>query len=277
MTRSAKTAFTALAGAAFILIVAVGLFETALFHINPIKFGFHRFDFGRYSVFSRTSTIAPEFGFLEETMSQNEGAVGLKYMGKVQIILCERQSDINRYQPLASAADRRNAAAFAPWPNTIYLTPKATIRSIAFQETVGHELAHILLIQNYGAVRMTLLWRRAEWIPEGFATYLNNWPRYFDKTEILNSVREYGLHLSDSRFPTARQFSQLVLPVRFMIYRYFVEYLYQRNGSHAVVEFLNKACVRPLSVPAVFAKAFGSSIDDYWKDFWIDLVPKAID
>ena len=95
-------------------------------------------------------------------MSKNESVVGLKFKANVQIILCEQQSDINRYQPLASAPDRKNAAAFAPWPNTIYVTPKANNEHSVFQNTLGHELSHILLIQNYGAVKMTLLWRRAD-------------------------------------------------------------------------------------------------------------------
>ena len=130
-------------------------------------------------VLTKSAVLDLQYEIVSEAMSQNEHAVALWYKSKVQIILCERQSDINRYQPFANAANRRNAVGFAPWPNTIYITPKMKEKYGTAQGTLGHELSHILLIQNYGIIRATLLWKRAEWIPEGFATYLNNWPWYF--------------------------------------------------------------------------------------------------
>jgi hypothetical protein len=267
----------AMIAAVVIVAAAIALLETAFFHVNPIKLGFHRFDYGRYFVLSTSRVPDMRYGFLSEEMSKNESAVALTYKSKVQIMLCERQSDIDRYQPFVSAPDRRNAVGFAPWPNTIYITPKLNDKPDTIQNTLGHELSHILLIQNYGIIKMTVLQRRAEWIPEGFATYLNNWPYYFDKTELPKKLRDAGLELESGRFPSTGQLSKLALPIRFMIYRHFVQYLYQRKPADVVIKFLKGACDHPLRVAAVFESTFGDSQNNYWKAFWTSLATDSVD
>ena len=257
-----------------VLLVVAVLLQTAFFHLNPIKLGFHRFDFGRYVVLTRSSVLGSEFAEMSQVMSQNEVAIGLQYKSKVQLILCERQSDIGRYQPFASGADKRNAGAFAPWPNTVYITPKVLQEPGTIKNTLGHELSHVLLIQNYGITTSTLLWKKAEWIPEGFATYLNSWPFYFPRNQLLARMKDSGIDLNIQRFPAPQQFAKLSLPVRFMAYRYFVEYLYQRQPSAKVVLFLKDACTNPWNTSASFEKAFGDSLDEYWIAFRMGLIEK---
>jgi hypothetical protein len=277
VNKSRRALMIAMIAAVVIVAAAIAFLETAFFHVNPIKLGFHRFDYGRYFILSRSQAPDMQYDFLSAVMSKNESAVALTYKWKVQIIFCERQSDMDRYQPFASAPDRRNAVGFAPWPNTIYVTPKVNDKPDAIQNTFGHELSHILLIQNYGIIKMTVLQRRAEWIPEGFATYLNSWPYYFDKTELPKKLRDAGVDLSSDRFPSIRQLSKLALPIRFMIYRHFVQYLYQRKRADVVIKFLKEACDHPLSVPAVFESSFGDSQNNCWKAFWNGLATESLD
>jgi len=254
-----------------LLLISVALLETAFFHLNPIKLGFREYDLGRFKMLSKSLVPEGDYGTISESMSRNEAAVAMRFKSKVQIILLERQSDVDRYQPFASAADRRNSTAFAPWPNTIYVTPKAKEKYGTLEGTVAHELSHVLLIQNYGVIKMAALWKQAEWIPEGFATYLNNWPDYFTRAELPEEMKKVGITIEADSFPPSGQLSKLSLPLRYTIYRYFVEYLYQRAPSSTIVQFLKDACNSPGKTRALFMKAFGDSIDRYWKAFRMDL------
>ena len=71
----------------------------------------------RVAVIYAAAVLALEGVMLETAFY--EASIAPSFKSKVQIILCEGQSDINQYQPFVNAADRRNAVAFAPWPNTI--------------------------------------------------------------------------------------------------------------------------------------------------------------
>ena len=274
MNKSQRALFAGGFAAVGLILTTIALLETAFFHLNPIKIGYRRFDFGRYVILSKSSVPNSDYESISESMYRNEDAMALRFKTTVQIILCEKQSDIDRYQPFASAADKRNATAFAPWPNTIYVTPKAEEEFGTIQATVGHELSHVLLIQNFGLIKATILWKRAEWIPEGFATYLNNWPNYFPRSQLLPQMKQAGIDPNSNSFPSPAQLAKLPLPLRFMIYRYFVEYLYRRMPPASIVEFLREASNSPWNTIACFTRAFGDSIDSYWNAFGMTLVEK---
>ena len=254
--------------AALVLALLVALFQTAPFHLNPFKVGLNRFDFERCVVYSSGSAGKFDYKTIPMIMSRNEVLHGLRYNSEVQIILCERQSDLNKYLPLLDAPDRRNAVAFAAWPNTIYVTRKLEQEYGTSQKPLAHELSHILLIQNYGIVKTTLLWKRQEWIPEGFATYLSGFPDYFPEEQLLQRAKADGIDMANGRLFGTRQAADLQLPIRFMIYRGFVAYLFQGNPSTVVIMFLKKACDDPLHVEAVFQKVFHKSLEDSVKAFW---------
>lgn len=277
MPKTKRMFLVVVIAAAAVVAVAVGLLETVFFHVNPVKLGFHRFDYGRYVVLTKGAAPDSQYETLSETMLQNELAVALSYKSKVQIIVCERQSDINRYLPFVNGSSRRNAVGFAQWPNTIYITPGMKEKYGTAQGTLGHELSHILLIQNFGIIRATLLWKRAEWIPEGFAAYLNNWPRYFARTQLTQKLKDAGITFHNNQFPAGDHLSMLPLPLRYMIHRYFVEYLYERKSPTTVVRFLKEACSDPFDVEGVFKQEFSDSLNDYWKGFYASIVPENAD
>jgi hypothetical protein len=261
LTRRAK--LWILMPCALLLLLVIILLETSFFHVNPIKIGFRRFDFGRCITYSKGEVSDTEIRAISIVMQGDELSHGLQYNSVVQIILCEKQSDLNRFQPFMSASNRRNAVAVAPWPNTIYITPKAKQEYGTIDGVLAHELSHILLLQNYGVANITLLSRRQEWIPEGFAVYLSGWPNYFPEEQLSAKAKEAGVEMANGNLLGIKHAAELSLPIRFMIYRGFVHYLYQRNSSAAVIEFLHEACSHPTKTEAIFEKAFGDSLRNY--------------
>ena len=258
----------------FLLAVAVILLETAFFHINPIKIGFNRLDYGKYVILAEGLRAESDYETIATIMSKNEAALGLHYNSKVQVILCEKQSDLNRFQPFLSAADRRNAVSVAPWPNTIYITPRAKQKYGSILVVVGHELSHILLQQNYGIAKATLLWKLEEWIPEGFATYVNNWPNYFSRDQLLEKMNDVGVDIGSSGILRAKHTTEVPLPVKYMIYRYFIEYLFQKNPTTTVIQFVKEASNNPKGAVVAFERNFKDSFDNYVKSFWKRLEEK---
>jgi hypothetical protein len=259
-------------GIAVVALAAITclLFETALFHVNPIKLGFTRTDFGKFFVFSKSELVESDFAGVEAAMARNEATHGMRYNAKVQIILCDHQSEINRYLPFASAANRRNAAPFPPWPNTIYISPKAKERYGTLGPTLAHELSHILLMQNYGNARIWYLEQTQEWIVEGYATYLAGWPDYFPREQLVERATAAGINLSCGRLLGAKRLGSIPLPLRYMVYRYFVDYLFQRNSA-AAIHFLKSVCRRPWTVEIAFKDHFGTSLTESVEAFWADL------
>ncbi len=255
----------------FLLMGAAILLETAFFHVNPIKIGFHRVDYGNYLIFAKELPANNDYKTISTIMVKNEAALGLQYNSKVQIILCEKQSDLNRFQPFLRAADRRNAVAVAPWPNTIYITPNAKKKYGSILGPVGHEISHILLLQNYGIGKATLLWKLQEWIPEGFAIYINDWPNYFPREQLIEKVKEEGIDLESDRLLGNKRTTDVTLPLRYMTYRYFIEYLFEKNPSTAVVQFVKEVCTDPSGMNIIFEKTFEDSFDHYVKAFWKEL------
>jgi hypothetical protein len=258
-----------------LVLVVVLVFQTALFHISPIKVGYSRFDFGKYVVFSKVRTADAEYASISDLLSQDESLHGLRYTSKVQIIFVEKQSDMNRYQPFASAADRRNAVSFAPWPNTIYVTPKVMEKYGSFQGALAHELSHVLVIQNYGIINAYLLWKLAEWIPEGYATYLSKWPSYFSKDHVAENLSQAGIDISNGQLLGSRKASSVPLPLRYMIYRYFVEYLFEKNSAATAIRFLKESCDNPREVESTFQKVFGVSFAEDVQTFSMELDRKG--
>ncbi len=257
------------------LSVTVVLLETAFFHINPIKIGFDRLDYGRYVISARKLSASSDYETISTIMSKTEAALGLHYREKIQIILCEKQSDLNRFQPFLSAVDRRNAIAVAPWPNTIYITPKAEAKYGSILRAVGHEITHILLIQNYGIVKATLLWKLEEWIPEGIAIYINNWPDYFSKDRLLEEMKQAGVDTRSPDLLSAMHAREVPLPIRYMIYRFFFEYLFRNNPETTVIQFVKETCNEPKEMEIIFKRYFKDSFESYVKMFWKSLNEKS--
>ncbi|HUI70769.1 MAG TPA: hypothetical protein VL354_09595 [Spirochaetia bacterium] len=250
-----------------LVVLAVVLLETAFFHLNPIKVGYRSFDFGRYVVFSTESKLDADYKKVSRIMDENEASYGLQYLSKVQIIICKRQTDIDRFQPFASEADRKNAVAFAPWPNTIYVTPKlkGTYRTVS--ATLAHELSHLLLLQNFGLIKTYDLWRLHEWIPEGFATYLADWPSYFPATDLAKNMKLAGIDLASGDLLGGKKTSEVALPLRFMIYRNFVDFLFRNFGADVTGQFLRSVCRNPGDMQTIFQSAFGISFADCVRNF----------
>jgi hypothetical protein len=265
--KTRKLLFAILIPVAFILVLAVALLETVFFHVNPIKIGFHRIDYGKYVIFAKELPPANDYETISTIMSKHEADLGLHYISKVQMIFCEKQSDVGRYSPFSSATDRRNAVAWAPWPNTVYITPKAKEKYGTISGALGHELSHVLLIQNYGVIKTTLLWKLQEWIPEGFATYSNNWPNYFSKDQLFGKMKEVGIDMANGRLLGVKHAADVPLPIKYMIYRYFIEYLFQRNPSVAVIQFVNEASNNPKGTETAFEEQFKDTLENYVKMF----------
>jgi len=89
-----------------------------------------------------------------------------------------------------------------------------------------HELSHILLIQNYGIFKCYSLWKRSEWLPEGFAVYLAKWPIYFPRDRLLENAAKAGIDMNNGRLLGSKHAGEVPLPTRFMVYYYFIDYLY---------------------------------------------------
>lgn len=258
--------------AVFVLIIAgTVLLNTALFHINPIKLGYHRFDYGSYVIYSRSDSVDKDYENLYAIIARNELTHKLTYNSKIRVIICESQSEINRFQPLVSRLDRKNAGAFAPWPNAIYITPKIKEKYNSPHGAFAHESSHILLFQNYGIIRSTILWQRYEWIPEGFATYLSQWPNYFPKESLFDKIHNAGIDMSNGELLGNKVKSEVMLPIRYMIYNYFIEYLIQQNDENSAINFMKKSCENPKETNRIFKDTFMRSFSECVKNFYLDL------
>ena len=244
---------------ATLLALFVGLLETALFQINPVKIGFNRFDFQGSVVFSRGSVGSFDYSSIPTIMKQNEATHGMRYRLKVQVIICS-QSEINRYLPFIDPSDRRIASSFAEWPNTVYLTPNSELKYGTSQGPMAHELSHLLLIQNYGVARIAFLQKHQEWIPEGFATYLTNFPDYFPPDQLKEAAVAAGIDMSNGRLFGSKHDGDYPFKVRFMVYRGFVAYLFRMHSSSTVIRFLKEACANPTEVQASFEDIFNESL-----------------
>lgn len=180
-----------------LFITGTVLLNTVLFHINPIKLGFHRFDYGSYVIYSRNDSVDKDYENLQAIMVQNELTHKLTYSSKIRVIICESQSEINRFLPLVNRLARKNAVAFASWPNSIYISPIIKEKYNSPHGALTHELSHLLLFQNYGIIKSTIMWQRYEWIPEGFAIYLPQWPNYFPKESLFEKIHSAGIDMSN--------------------------------------------------------------------------------
>lgn len=258
---------------AAIILLSAGLvlLQTALFHINPIKLGYGRFDFGDCVIYSKDDSVEGEYIELRDAMLKNESVLGLNYKAKVKLILCKSQKEIDRYLPFVNRIDRKNAGGFAPWPNTIYITPKIKEKYGNLQGVLVHELSHILLLQNYGIVRCTKLWSRYEWIPEGFAVFYAKWPVYFTKERLQESISSAGINLTNGQLLGNRSSKEVSLPIRFMLYYYFIDFLLQKNNESQLAGFLKNACANPGKVESIFKESFGRSLSEYVKIFAANL------
>jgi len=244
------------------------LLQTALFQLNPLKIGFNRFDFQDCTVFSKGTAGTFDYTGVHTIMQQNEAGHGMHYKSKVQVIICSQQSDIDKYLPLLDPIDRRTAGSFAEWPNTVYITPKVQQKYGANPGPIAHELSHILLIQNFGVLKIALLQKSSEWIPEGFATYLSNFPDYFPPERLKAEATAAGIDMVNGRLFGSKSDSDFPFRVRFMVYRGFVAYLFGTNPSTTVIQFLKEVCEKPTAVGAVFQKNFNKSFEYCVKDFW---------
>jgi hypothetical protein len=242
--------------------------QTALFHINPVKIGYRRFDYGKCVIYSKQASVEIEQEEFKAALLQCESAFGLSFRARVRLILCGSQEEINRYLPFVSRIDRKMASGFAPWPNSIYITPIAKEKYGGLQGILVHELSHILLLQYYGIIKSTMLWKRYEWIPEGFAIFYAKWPIYLARDALGQALSDAGIDMSNGELLGNKNPKQLSLPVRFMIYYYFIDYLQQKNDESQLARFLKRACANPRRVEQEFKESFdGSSLSDYVKAF----------
>jgi hypothetical protein len=271
-TKQAKRARIALLLVGIVLIASgVVLLQTALFHVNPIKSGFRRFDYGDCVIYSKESSAEEEYQELRAAMQQNESALQLRYRARIKLILCKSQRDIDRYLPLVNRRDRERAGGFALWPNTVYITPKIKEKYGNLRGVLVHELSHILLLQNYGIVRCTRLWKRQEWIPEGFAVFYARWPIYFTRERLPDSIANAGIDMNNGRLLGNKPAKELPLPIRFMIYFYFIDYLHKNNDESQLLAFLQRTCANPAEAESIFKESFGRSLSEYVKAFALSL------
>jgi hypothetical protein len=250
------------------LILGGTLFQTVLFHLSPIKIGYQRRDYGSFEVISRGGGWEPDLASMPELMAGAERAHGLRFASKPRLVLCPRQSDMDLHMPYLDPRDRARAAAFAAWPDTVYLTPKARDLPGGARGPIAHELSHLLLYQNYGFARTALLWRIAEWIPEGFATRLSGWPDYFPPERLKERAAAAGIDPSGGGLFGRKGASDFALPIRFMVYRGFVDRLLRAGDGAEAIRFLHAACERPGRVEAAFRASFGLGFRESIAEFW---------
>ena len=262
------TLLFALIPVALVFVAFIVLLQTALFQLNPLKIGFKRSDFQDCTVFFKDTAGSFDYAKVHAIMEQNEAVHGMHYKSKVQVIICSRQSDVDKYLPLLDPTDRRTAGSFAEWPNTVYITPKGQQKYGASPGPVAHELSHILLIQNFGVLKIALLQRSHEWIPEGFATYLCNFPDYFPPDRLKAEATAAGIDMVNGRLFGSKSDSDFPFRVRFMVYRGFVAYLFRTNPPTTVIQFLKEACEKPTVVGSVFQENFKKSFENCVKEFW---------
>jgi hypothetical protein len=242
---------------------AVALLQTALFHINPIKLDYNRFDYKECVIYAKAASVDEEYEQVAAALMHNELSHGLHYKKKIQLILCESQREISRYLPLANRSEKLNAGAFAPWPNTVYITPKIRSKYGRLQPVLEHELSHILLLQHYGLIRCTILWKKFEWIPEGYAIFLSKWPIYFEKEELAKNLDKAGIAIGNGSLLGRKRQTDVPLPLRFMIYYYFIDHIHHMDtGNLNSTRFLREACINPKNVEKLFQSTFGESISE---------------
>jgi hypothetical protein len=258
-----------------IFICSVMLFQSVLFHMNPIKLGFREHKGSNYSIFSKNEIHTDDIASIEHAISRNEILLSLKYKNRIQVILCESQADLSFYQPQLSHDDRVNAVAVAPWPDTIYLTPRAKEKYGSLDAILMHESLHILLMQNFGLGSSIRIWKNYEWLAEGSAIYFSKWPVYTAKNQLSKEIENAGIDLSSGSLLGGKKNNSVWLPTRYSIYNYFTEYLVQSFGEERYKRFLTKTFANPKEIEIRFQEIFGKSISETVTAFYV-MVKKSV-
>ena len=254
-----------------LIIVIVLLSQTAFFHISPVKLGYEKIDFNDYTVYAKNiEMIHKDYFKIDSILRENEFSHNLKYKNKMTIIVCETVSELSRFLFYKNKNTVMNAQGFAPWPNSVYISPRAKERSDSPRQLLRHELSHILVLQNYGLIKTTKVWHENEWIGEGYATFDSGFPNYYDRHSLFLKMTELGIdyELDSENILSDKNARDIGLKDSYMIYRYFIEYLVVSYGRNAFVDFFNKSFNDPDEVNESFYKIYQVPISTAFKSYY---------
>jgi hypothetical protein len=239
------------------LIILYILFQTVLFTWNPLRLGYNCFGYERYKVYSRSDKIDTIFSNLNSVFVDIENSHNLKFRRRIEIIICE-QSDLKKYFPL------NPHGPLGIWPKTVIL-PNSSIEIYRNPVlSVKHELSHLLFLQNYGVLQGNKIWKKNEWLPEGFAMYIcNGFPYYMSKQDILTGMNKYGIDykVNPENILSGRKIKEIPISVRYSIYYHFISYLIEKYGEISFNSFMHDSFKDPGKIRDKFNEHFSVSFN----------------
>jgi len=245
------------------IIILYILSQTIFFTWNPLRPGYTCFRFDNYDVYSRSDKIDTLFNNLNNIFHGIENSHDLKFIRRIEIIICE-QSDLKRYSPL----DPHGPLGI--WPKTVYL-PNSTIEKYRNPAlSVKHELSHLLFLQNYGVFRGTEIWKKNEWLPEGFAMYVcNGFPYYMSKQEVLTGMNKYGIDykVNSENIWSRKKIKEIPISARYSVYYHFICYLIEKYGEINFDSFMHGSFKEPDKIMDIFNEHFHISFNQSLFEF----------
>jgi hypothetical protein len=241
---------------AFLLVI---LSQTVLFTWSPVRFGYNRFHFDSYNVYTKSHNLEQLYTKLDDIIIQNENQHELTYTIKPEIIICKK-SDLLFYLPWIGP---HNASGIGP--KTVYLSTYAINKYRDPRSFIKHELSHILLLQNYGNFTCMSVWKNNEWLPEGFAVYVTDgFPGHITKNELLSKMKEYGIYYTKNTktILAGKKPGDVHISVRYKIYYYFIAFLIENYNKDTFISFLHSAFDNPAGIMDTFHKHYNSTFTE---------------
>jgi len=237
-----------------ILSLLLVLSQTILFTWSPLRIGYNRFRFSNYDIYTKEDKLEKVFSTLDTIIVQNEKEHGLKYTKTPEIIICGVR-DLMLNIPWT----HYYSAPHGIWPHTVYLPKSAIDKYKNPVMAIKHELSHILLLQNFGESACATIWKKNEWLPEGFATYVTEgYPYYLSKQELLTCMNRNNIdyRIDSSHILSGNSIQNVNMSTRDMVNYYFTRYLIEKYGNNALRSLLYDAFKDPSNVIESFSEHF---------------------
>lgn len=208
---------------------------------------------------------------IDSLMKQQESLHGLKYGNKLKIVVCQSQTELNRFIPWINTRGVGGVALLTG--DVVYInSPKIRSERKSELEYLKHEISHSLIHQNT-SFKNTFETRRQKWVLEGAATFFGG-PVYHTKGAFSRQFKT--LHVSSKSHSEndpvglaelARNLSSKDPKLSYSLYRFFVAYLIEKHGLEKFQQFLRSYTADPHNAAIIFEDTFGASLPQAVGDF----------
>jgi hypothetical protein len=184
------------------------------------------------------------------------------FSAPVRIYVCASLDSFESYCP-----GRRNAAGCVI-NKRVFLSPKLESTPDRVPRIIAHELSHLHLQQRVGAIRLQIA--APPWFQEGLAVYVSGGGAESVSDEQARQSIATGKYLIPEKsgslfFGQEAPVHGLAYPMFYRQSAMFIDYLKHRDTQH--FKTLMSGVQQGDTVGTAFARAYGRSLDEVWREF----------